>query len=187
MFHAQTYVVTQEKHAVEIVLDSSVIAFTCGQFTVDGLTTPALVYVHRERVVVYYKLELKVGLPDIDLFCLGLRQVPNPKPELKPISAPNSYSLYLHTGGAHRDPPRDQGGPGIPANARQSQDQVPFVRGGGRIQRSSPLLFKFAMIDLMTICLKLKMHSEQPPDSYFTRLVRLFSGFIPSTLDLVCG
>lgn len=58
----QTYVVTQEKHAMEIVLDSSVIAFTCGQFTVDGRTMPALVYVHRDRVVVYYKLELKVRL-----------------------------------------------------------------------------------------------------------------------------
>ena len=54
--------VTQEKHAMEIVLDSSVIAFTCGQFTVDGRTMPALVYVHRDRVVVYYKLELKVRL-----------------------------------------------------------------------------------------------------------------------------
>ena len=95
MFHAQTYVVTQEKHAVEIVLDSSVIAFTCGQFTVDGLTTPALVYVHRERVVVYYKLELKVGLPDIALFCLGLRQVPNPKPELKLVSSLLKFLLSL--------------------------------------------------------------------------------------------
>ena len=54
--------VTQEKHAMEIVLDSSVIAFTCGQFTVDGRTMPVLVYVHRDRVVVYYKLELKVVL-----------------------------------------------------------------------------------------------------------------------------
>ena len=58
--------VTQEKHAMEIVLDSSVIAFTCGQFTVDGRTMPALVYVHRDRVVVYYKLELKVRLKLFD-------------------------------------------------------------------------------------------------------------------------
>ena len=185
MLHGQTYVVTQEKHAVEIVLDSSVIAFTCGQFTVDGLTTPALVYVHRDRVVVYYKLELKARLPDIELVRLGLRQFPNPKPDLlKPVSSLNSYSLNcLHTGGAHRDPPRDQEGPGIPTNAGQSQDQVPFVGGGGRIQRSPPLLFKFTMIDLMTIYLKLKMHSEQPPD--FTRfVVRLFGGLFIDPLHV---
>ena len=100
--------VTQEKHAMEIVLDSSVIAFTCGQFTVDGRTMPALVYVHRDRVVVYYKLELKV--------C-------NHHFELIPINGNHLFRI----GGAHRDPSRDEEGPGITANAGRSQDPISVV------------------------------------------------------------
>jgi hypothetical protein len=53
--------VTQEKQAMEIVLDESVLCFTCGIYDVDGRALPVLVYVHREKVVVYYNLELKVG------------------------------------------------------------------------------------------------------------------------------
>lgn len=54
-----TYIVTQDCRAVEFVFEESVLAFTCGRYTVEDETVPVFVYVTcNGKIFVYYNIAL---------------------------------------------------------------------------------------------------------------------------------
>ena len=62
VFQLQTYIVTQDCRAVEFVFEESLLAFTCGKYTVEDETVPVLVYVTcTGKILIYYNISLPKG------------------------------------------------------------------------------------------------------------------------------